>query len=236
MFVISATFLCGLLVPASATINNDGPTVMNNSVSVNKSESATVRKCCPHGEIFNESVSGCTLSDRPFRLPDIVDDNGAVVNASINVVYGSMLVCEGLAYIYYLDPSEDSSEEYVILDTGWLRRGDGRREPPKTFCLDQIESKTTVLPFFCYPEDEDPTNDTFAVYPKLMIISLPFLLATFIVYAGIKQLRNLHGKCLMSHVSALSLSYICLTVVQIASEEINQFTCTSLGKQLPPDT
>ncbi|CAB0016806.1 unnamed protein product [Nesidiocoris tenuis] len=223
-FIVLLFALCLPLVAASPTLPA-------------KATPKMINKCCRAGQIFNESVGICVDDASPFRLPDIVHRNGSsntiVSNSSVVIVYGAMPPCQTGRYLYYLDPSEDPSEEFVLLDTGALVRGDGRRDPPGTFCLDVVASKRTVLPFFCFPADEDLQDTegkgTFAVYPKFMFISVPFLLATFIVYAVIKPLRNLHGWCLMSHVTALSLSYVCLSVVQIASQDINQFTCTSLA-------
>uniref|UniRef100_A0A0K8S4J2 G-protein coupled receptors family 2 profile 2 domain-containing protein n=1 Tax=Lygus hesperus TaxID=30085 RepID=A0A0K8S4J2_LYGHE len=200
------------------------------------SSSTTLRKCCDFGEIFNETIGRCSASAKEFVVPVIrsAANISVVSNESVVIRNGSMLKCSvGSTYLYYLDPTEDESEEFVILDSGALRRGDGRTEAPGSFCLDMISSRDVVLPFFCFPSDEDfqdiEGEGTFALYPKFMFVSVPFLLATFLVYAAIKQLQNLHGQCLMSHVAALSLSYICLCVVQVASEEINQLACTSLG-------
>lgn len=47
-----------------------------------------------------------------------------------------------------------------------------------------------------------------------MFLSVPFLLATFIVYACIPELRNVHGKSLMSYVLGLTVGYTILASVQ----------------------
>lgn len=48
-----------------------------------------------------------------------------------------------------------------------------------------------------------------------MLLSVPFLLATFIVYAVIPELRNVHGMSLMSYVGGLTVGYTFLATVQI---------------------
>lgn len=46
-----------------------------------------------------------------------------------------------------------------------------------------------------------------------MLISVPFLLVTLIVYSLIPELRNLHGKCLMCYVFGLTvIRYFILTL------------------------
>lgn len=54
---------------------------------------------------------------------------------------------------------------------------------------------------------------------------MPFLVITFLVYACIPELKNLHGKTLMSYVFSLTLSFILLAVINsrsVSNEE--QFT------------
>jgi G protein-coupled receptor Mth (Methuselah protein) len=46
-----------------------------------------------------------------------------------------------------------------------------------------------------------------------MSISLPFLLATFLVYALVPKLRNTHGKSVMFYVAGLGLAYLCLAII-----------------------
>lgn len=62
-----------------------------------------------------------------------------------------------------------------------------------------------------------------------MIISMPFLLATFIVYS-LPELRNLHGKNLMSEVAALLTAYIVLVTTQLAGHAISDSLCVTFGK------
>lgn len=61
-----------------------------------------------------------------------------------------------------------------------------------------------------------------------MIISIPFLLATFLVYS-LPELRNLHGKNLMSHVGSLFVAYIVLVVVQMESAILPLDVCIAFG-------
>lgn len=64
-----------------------------------------------------------------------------------------------------------------------------------------------------------------------MLISLPFLILTFIVYGSISELRNLHGKCLMSYIVAITILYIGLIVVNLANDWFigGEFPCLLLG-------
>jgi len=48
-----------------------------------------------------------------------------------------------------------------------------------------------------------------------MLVSCPFLIATFIVYAANKELRNLHGKSLMCYSMCLTICFFCWALVII---------------------
>lgn len=60
----------------------------------------------------------------------------------------------------------------------------------------------------------------FHVSLLVFLVSMPFSVITFLVYACIKELRNLHGKCLMCYVSSLivlhtNLLFILLNVYSL---------------------
>ena len=48
-----------------------------------------------------------------------------------------------------------------------------------------------------------------------MVISFPFLLVTFFIYGWIPELRNVHGRSLMSYVGSLMFLFIFLILVQL---------------------
>ena len=66
-----------------------------------------------------------------------------------------------------------------------------------------------------------------------MLFSVPFLVITFLVYGIIPELRNLHGKNLMSYVLCLSVAYTTMAFIQLKTEDIattNPHFCRWLGK------
>jgi G protein-coupled receptor Mth (Methuselah protein) len=64
-----------------------------------------------------------------------------------------------------------------------------------------------------------------------MLISLPFLIATFLVYGIIPELRNLHGKCLMAYVFSLMIFYIGSIIAHFLRSKLykNDIRCVMLG-------
>lgn len=63
-----------------------------------------------------------------------------------------------------------------------------------------------------------------------MLLSVPFLLATFLVYACLPELRNVHGKCLLCYLVGLTTGYIVLAFLQLnGSNYIKPSTCQLIG-------
>uniref|UniRef100_A0A182N960 G-protein coupled receptors family 2 profile 2 domain-containing protein n=1 Tax=Anopheles dirus TaxID=7168 RepID=A0A182N960_9DIPT len=62
-----------------------------------------------------------------------------------------------------------------------------------------------------------------------MIISIPFLIATLIVYALIPDLRNIPGKSLMCYVFVLTVSYLALVLIKRSLFDDSPDWCTLIG-------
>lgn len=63
-----------------------------------------------------------------------------------------------------------------------------------------------------------------------MLLSVPFLIITFLVYGLIPELRNLHGKNLMSYVVCLTLAYTSMATIQMHTAYISTTaSCAWLG-------
>lgn len=66
----------------------------------------------------------------------------------------------------------------------------------------------------------------------VMLTSVPFIIATILVYLLIPQLLNLVGKCFVSYLANLGSFYVVLAFVQIKGanqENINETPCKMLG-------
>ncbi|XP_070491892.1 G-protein coupled receptor Mth2-like [Chironomus tepperi] len=65
-----------------------------------------------------------------------------------------------------------------------------------------------------------------------MLSSIPFLVTTFFIYAFISEIRNLHGKCLMSYVFSFAILYATSSIIELNNKVLlEQHTeiCTILG-------
>ncbi|XP_070507494.1 G-protein coupled receptor Mth2-like [Chironomus tepperi] len=120
-------------------------------------------------------------------------------------------------------------EEIVFLKNGHIEE-DGKQISWKHYCID-IEDQEFVFNICFAPNEMESISRT---YPYFMLASLPFLLVTLIVYGFTKELRNLHGKCLMAYVSSLTVMYITLIVNSLTDEYLIQYKiiCITLGYTL----
>lgn len=64
-----------------------------------------------------------------------------------------------------------------------------------------------------------------------MIVSIPFLVVTLLVYALLKELRNLHGKCLMCYLVGLICFYLSFCLIHIVSDFLMEHhaLCEGIG-------
>lgn len=184
-----------------------------------------IRKCCGKNEILKGK--GCTAtSDSPFKPEALKVYNGTKdkpVNVSaehFHILYGD--VCQNEKYL--LNGTGD--ENYLMLD-GTVLYLDEFMDPAQ-YCLDSFTNDDRIYTLPCFPAVSK--EHEFTVYPIGMIISIPFLFITFLVYAIVPDLRNLHGKSLMCHVFSLVIAYSFLSVIQLGKDAVNLSCCIAFGK------
>ncbi|PSN39210.1 hypothetical protein C0J52_22283 [Blattella germanica] len=202
-----------------------------------------IRKCCPENMTHSlKEEGGCVNSSNdllyPFK-PQFIDFETRIVvknlTDEIHVVYGDPCPIGG----YRIDPLDpDSPEEFFLLPNGTLRTNDESFSVGQ-YCLEAFDDVQRILPLACFPVEDEETRpviedpNMYVLYPIGMIISMPFLLATFCVYAMIPELRNLHGKSLMCHVTTLFVGYVFLAIVQIGGDGVFDGLCVFSEYYIP---
>ncbi|XP_026815269.1 G-protein coupled receptor Mth2-like [Rhopalosiphum maidis] len=149
-----------------------------------------------------------------YPVPKIVNANRTVdiyETDLFHIVYEKPTCNESEKYKLTL--SEKANGDFRVNNEGYLLSESGKITPGR-FCLELFsELNYQILAVVCSPEQlavqQDGTN---IFYTIGMMLSLPFLLITFLVYALIRDLRNLHGKSLMCHVATLLVAYSSLVV------------------------
>ncbi|XP_075220892.1 G-protein coupled receptor Mth2-like isoform X3 [Lycorma delicatula] len=115
---------------------------------------------------------------------------------------------------YTLDPDEND-EHFKILNTGSLLELKANNiNNSSYYCLEYFKSNNLkLLAIVCFPPIKKSIKFTY--YPIGMLLSAAFLIPTFLVYAVITELRNLHGFCLMCHILSLAIGYFLLSVIAL---------------------
>lgn len=199
-------------------------------------------KCSPPGIGYVQLPNGSNVLRNinvsffhPLQLPvhnSITLNETNVTNSYFNIIYGDP--CEAGKFI--LDPSEPK-DEFKILTDGRLFTPYGPQNKLYNevfdYCLETFTGKLFV--FMCFAKDDSGVEPDYDVYPIGMIVSSSFLFVTIFVYSIIHQLRNLHGKCLISHCTSLFSAFVSLTLVQVLDitgkdAEDTEWYCFVLGE------
>ncbi|KAL0272487.1 UNVERIFIED_CONTAM: hypothetical protein PYX00_005433 [Menopon gallinae] len=196
-----------------------------------------LRKCCPKGQyLYNRNCTSFGAEDMPLQ-PPVYDRNHQLLQnydyTRFVLVYGN--TCEYGWFV--LEPDLALQDTFLLMEDGTLVLPYDSSEPYYTdqFCFEHlsepfrvVQNTSTLRALICYPYPEKENGKISSLMPIGMIISIPFLLATFLVYS-LPELRNVHGKNLMSHVGSLFVAYIVLVIVQIESTNLPLDVCIAFG-------
>ncbi|XP_074038800.1 G-protein coupled receptor Mth2 isoform X4 [Leptinotarsa decemlineata] len=179
-----------------------------------------IRKCCPENESFDGTQ--CVESEKTFNITiyDGTTVSGRVKQGDFYLIRGDECSSEK-HYRIGIYPNE--SAVLVQTNGSLLVQTFEVFYSPEDYCVEVVGTET--IAFVCeVPESEVEAR----VLAYGMIISMPFLLATFLVYALLPE-PNLHRRALMSYVATLLMGYILLVSVQLSSEGISDVSCNLLG-------
>lgn len=191
-----------------------------------------VVKCCPLGESIGDGKI-CEPSTLKFKVP-FYDENGRF-NATddddddgdYDFIFGNPCCFER----YRLEPHSDSCDEFRVLRNGSLSAPYLFPDllTPNDYCLEMFGNSSTkeekALPLVCFPESQITSHIQYILYPIGLLISVPFLIITMLVYCLIPELRDLHGKTLVCYVLCLTVAYIFLATVQLVGETLISGMC-----------
>ncbi|XP_037971181.2 G-protein coupled receptor Mth2 isoform X2 [Plutella xylostella] len=186
-----------------------------------------VWKCCGDGEaFFGRSCNATDASEvNPFSPP--VYNGTAALDVEAHDLFFYMHtamgdVCEDR---YLVDPGA-SNEQIYIQQNGSLfevaPHGSQWHRGPR-YCVDYAAAEAPrLVAAVCYPEEASADDGAvlYIAYAIGMLLSVPFLLATFLVYAFLPELRNLHGLCLMAYCGGLIVAYSLLAYLKLHTGEV----------------
>ncbi|XP_026465341.1 probable G-protein coupled receptor Mth-like 11 [Ctenocephalides felis] len=136
-----------------------------------------------------------------------------------NIVYGDPCSEEK----YMLEPEDVFA---ISLDGNlYIKNNAGRYDVynSKQYCMETVDDTLEVLVCF-------GTEKLLYIYAAVELISVAFLIVTFVVYTFVKKLRTVHGLALRCHVSCLIVAFSVLAAVQLAGgREIPDWMCITAG-------
>ncbi|XP_069688377.1 G-protein coupled receptor Mth2-like isoform X2 [Periplaneta americana] len=196
-----------------------------------------VQKCCRDGFGMIESKT-CKISDFDFNPQFHTIVSTADGLRPIKTSVKSFAVLSNLQCDKYILVPESSDDDLSYLQADgrlYIPKHDDPHFPTDKYCLERVYfpdyDMDGMYAFVCFPEDAAVEESTirFVLCSLGLITSSVFLLATFLVYACLPSLQNLHGKTLMCHVASLFSAYVCLSVAQLGGEDLELFVCVTVG-------
>lgn len=249
--VMSETWKSETLISLSSDSKNGTGIVESNAThGFQCHENPCVRKCCESNQIYKKiNKTNICDSDENVNVSDQITE--IVGKKNMTIIHDELKPdCKkrnGL--VFELD-------EYDFLSNGTLISitDDNSSVPISDYCFEFLETANKTIVFKCYPSDavEEPSDENYnneiidnneqkqlesdneqkrlKIYPYCMLISVPFLLITVIVYVFIKELRNnLAGKCFSRVAGSMAISFILLSIVMRSDPEYIGYVCKPTG-------
>lgn len=136
---------------------------------------------------------------------------------------------------FMLEPEVYVEDEYAILTNGSIYLPhDDRILNWTTYCFAVIKEKYRLI--MCFDKQDDTYEDMFyisLIYDEYiryasLLMSVPFLLLTFVVYTILPELKNVHGHAIRAYVGSLTVAFLGLVLVNL-SEAQSLNSCIALG-------
>jgi len=135
---------------------------------------------------------------------------------------------------FTFSPDDYERDHIVLQANGSVVDVDGKIYPFWNYCIDWQSTFDRIGLVVCLMPDMQTASsnkEKFTAHHVGIIVSIPFLVATFLVYAIIPELRNLYGKTLMCYVICLITAYVFLILVNYIHMSPIRALCLLSGKQ-----
>ncbi|XP_020295639.1 G-protein coupled receptor Mth2-like isoform X2 [Pseudomyrmex gracilis] len=193
--------------------------------------------CCPFGYLLIGVK--CVIGEGNYPLPDVYDAYLAYTHGTSNLTNNKnktidqafkLVVhdpCPGIPR-FRLDPEQYPDDKYRFLFNGSLYQPNLDKFV-EAYCVALLPDRNQYDVTVCFPNNTEPVSQSY-LYPVGLIISLPFLLTTFVVYSIIPELRNMHGYTLRGYVGSLFVAYTVLSLLQLIPPiDMEDFICITLA-------
>lgn len=190
--------------------------------------------CCPTG-LYTRGVDCVEKAESPAQELDLpqfynTTDLEPVYNWNYSTFYQGP--CKTGSYA--LNPEVIPEDEFYLLKNGTILLAEGKLIEHDDYCFASVigtngSSYTAVA--VCFEGEYDSEDRSPLFYPISMLLSAPFMIATFVVYTVIPEFNTIHGMTLRAYIATLFIAYMTLVVVHIGNQAIIEMTflCTTLG-------
>ncbi|XP_070491588.1 G-protein coupled receptor Mth2-like [Chironomus tepperi] len=169
-----------------------------------------------------------------FVQPDsfsVINDNNEDETIDLNDNYYGILVGRPCKVLYELDVTDYDDDRWNFLKNGSIYKPENKQvHNVDEYCF-RITNKSVANAYVCFEDSENTADNRFFVYPIGMLISIPFLIITFLIYACVPELQNIHGRSLMCYTFSLTVLYAALISAQMDIIDLysHQTICKSVG-------
>lgn len=221
-FMLKTAVLCEKSFNSSVVSYSLGYKIYNSSTRCTR-DVACIRKCCEVDYVMRGKR--CVLrNDSDWHIP-VYRETDVTTQEHIEYIVG-MINCDN--GFYKLEPDVYDDDVHYLQTNGSLWKPvTGEMLAFEKFCIEDLGDNATSA-FVCFEEDDLAVKISRKMNAVGMIISMPFLLLTFLVYAVLPD-RNLHGKCLMCYVITLFGAYAFLVFIQLYPNDLAGANCKTLG-------
>ena len=181
-----------------------------------------IQKCCPQGQALGPGYK-CSVSNSSILHPSKETFPDVSEFETHHVLHGKPICSEERIGIVL------ERSEFLVRSGELIMLGIDGRFPTEEFCLEMLENTNNIVSLLCIDRSK-PESLMKALFPIAMLISSASLIFTLVVYVVLPGLRNTPGICLMSYMTSLTVSYISLSTVQLASQHLPPSMCSAIGK------
>ncbi|KYN27327.1 G-protein coupled receptor Mth2 [Trachymyrmex cornetzi] len=192
--------------------------------------------CCPFGKRLeitqiNDTIKEeCVVGQFNYPFPDVYE---YVISDSKRIPIGKKLdqifpltihdPCQHQRYV--LEPETRQSDEYLFLSNGSLYQPNIDEFIVTPYCLAVWQNDEKFDVTICFDsEAEDVPEENKRIPMVGLIVSLPFLLATFVVYSILPELWNMHGYTLRGYIGSLFVAYTSLVIIQLIHQAVISYS------------
>ncbi|XP_076263818.1 G-protein coupled receptor Mth2-like isoform X21 [Rhynchophorus ferrugineus] len=186
--------------------------------SVDVSSNISLRKCCGQTEIFTEDF--CDSNQQNVSSIELLEE----------LLYDSILEKDVGIKWSYLNGNFCVNNSFPIDSHNFTINGTILVDflygayPADSFCVEVFNTGIFEVGALICTRSEKPRADLIVLPNGGMIISMPFLFITFLVYLILPD-KNVHQYALMLYVLTLLLAYVLLVTINL-SESLPTFFCT----------